>query len=205
MRIIGQGATEYLVLLAVVLIVALVSVALLGFFPGMAGDAQLAQSRIYWQSASPISVLDVVSKAYVISTAINLPYIRIKNSGMYPIRLTKVIGGSGRETSTICGIGGNISDHFYMAPGEEMEFGYGSYYSGGSAPGNHGLDIYLDAGGGGTCALRAATSICQNSTTSPGTLNIPNFGFEYIQYVEGTQITKREIGTKPLMAKCLPP
>jgi len=31
---IGQGATEYLVLLAVVLIVALVSVALLGFFPG---------------------------------------------------------------------------------------------------------------------------------------------------------------------------
>ena len=36
----AQGATEYLVLLAVVLIVALVSVALLGFFPGMAGDIQ---------------------------------------------------------------------------------------------------------------------------------------------------------------------
>jgi hypothetical protein len=41
----AQGAAEYLVLLAVVLIVALVSVALLGFFPGMASDAQTAQSR----------------------------------------------------------------------------------------------------------------------------------------------------------------
>ena len=41
----GQGATEYLVLLAVVLIVALVSVALLGFFPGMASDAQATQSK----------------------------------------------------------------------------------------------------------------------------------------------------------------
>jgi len=43
----AQGATEYLVLLAVVLIVALVSVALLGFFPGMASDAQITQSQIY--------------------------------------------------------------------------------------------------------------------------------------------------------------
>jgi len=45
--LVGQGATEYLVLLAVVLIVALVSVALLGFFPGMASDAQITQSQIY--------------------------------------------------------------------------------------------------------------------------------------------------------------
>ena len=43
----AQGATEYLVLLAVVLIVALVSVALLGFFPGMASDAKLTQSETY--------------------------------------------------------------------------------------------------------------------------------------------------------------
>jgi hypothetical protein len=52
--LVGQGATEYLVLPAVVLIVALVSVALLGFFPGMASDAQITQSQAYWQSAQPI-------------------------------------------------------------------------------------------------------------------------------------------------------
>ena len=200
----GQGATEYLVLLAVVLIVALVSVALLGFFPGMASDAQMTQSKIYWQSASPVSVLEVVSKVYAPRTNINLPYIRLRNTGAYPIQITKVIGGTGRETSTLCGVGGNIADHFYLAPGEEAEFGYASYYGGG-ASGNHGLDVYLDAGGSGTCALRAAISICENSTTSPGTLNIPNFGFEYITYIEGSQITKREVGTKPLIVKCLPP
>jgi len=55
----GQGATEYLVLLAVVLIVALVSVALLGFFPGMASDARITQSSSYWRGqARPFAILD---------------------------------------------------------------------------------------------------------------------------------------------------
>jgi hypothetical protein len=58
-RFVGQGATEYLVLLAVVLIVALVSVALLGFFPGMSSDAKITQSQAYWSGqASPFRVKD---------------------------------------------------------------------------------------------------------------------------------------------------
>jgi len=55
----GQGATEYLVLLAVVLMIALVSIALLGFFPGLAGDAKATQSASYWKSARPFGILDV--------------------------------------------------------------------------------------------------------------------------------------------------
>ncbi len=55
----GQGATEYLVLLAEVLIVALVSVALLGFFPGMAADARITQSQSYWRGqARPFAILE---------------------------------------------------------------------------------------------------------------------------------------------------
>lgn len=55
----GQGATEYLVLLAVVLIVAMVAIALLGFFPGLAGDAKLAQSDTYWRgTARPFAILE---------------------------------------------------------------------------------------------------------------------------------------------------
>ena len=54
----GQGATEYLVLLAVVLIVALVSVALLGFFPGMAADAKISESSSYWKGARPFAIID---------------------------------------------------------------------------------------------------------------------------------------------------
>lgn len=58
-RMRGQGATEYLVLLAAVLIIALVSLALLGFFPGMAGDAKISQSASYWRSeAKPFAILD---------------------------------------------------------------------------------------------------------------------------------------------------
>ena len=55
----GQGATEYLVLLAVVLIIALVSIALLGFFPGLAGDARKTQSDSYWRGeARPFQILE---------------------------------------------------------------------------------------------------------------------------------------------------
>ena len=55
----GQGATEYLVLLAVVLIIALVSISLLGFFPGLAADAKITQSDSYWRGqARPMGILD---------------------------------------------------------------------------------------------------------------------------------------------------
>lgn len=55
----AQGATEYLVLLAVVLIIALVSIALLGFFPGLATDAKITQSNSYWRGeARPFQILE---------------------------------------------------------------------------------------------------------------------------------------------------
>ncbi len=55
----GQGATEYLVLLGAVLIVALVALALLGFFPGLSTDAKIQQSQAYWQSeAKPFSIVE---------------------------------------------------------------------------------------------------------------------------------------------------
>ncbi|MCX6769965.1 MAG: hypothetical protein NT051_04780 [Candidatus Micrarchaeota archaeon] len=54
----GQGATEYLVLLAVVLIIALVSIALLGFFPGIASDAKITQSKSYWSSQNPFAIVE---------------------------------------------------------------------------------------------------------------------------------------------------
>lgn len=55
----GQGATEYLALLAAVLLIALVVLALLSFFPGLSSDAQATQSQAYWQGeASPFSIVD---------------------------------------------------------------------------------------------------------------------------------------------------
>jgi hypothetical protein len=52
----GQGSTEYLVILAVVLVVALIVIGLLGQFTGFGTAGLEQQSRVYWQGASPFSI-----------------------------------------------------------------------------------------------------------------------------------------------------
>jgi len=202
----GQGATEYLVLLAVVLIVALVSVALLGFFPGMASDAQITQSQAYWQGASPISIVESAARARNDNgeTAI---YLRIKNAGTYPIRVTGVVGADGGKATAFtvytesCGapVGtANISNYLYLAPGEEKYFSTSWIF--GTA-----CDWRLTAitTGSSSNYVGGASSLCQNSTSSPGILDYKSLGFEYIVYIEGQQVTKRQIG-KDLIVKCMP-
>ena len=207
----AQGATEYLVLLAVVLIVALVSVALLGFFPGMASDAQVTQSKAYWQSMQPIAVGGEDARmATSVGGTSTYAYLRLKNNGAYPIRITKVYAGSSYAATFYCDDdichGGwttfNISDWFYLAPGEETYFGRktlnGNFPSRAMqfATGTSSGSYYLGVGSG---------TICQNSSTSPGMLLVKDFGFEYIEYIDGQQITKKEIGAKPLLIKCRDP
>jgi len=199
----AQGATEYLVLLAVVLIVALVSVALLGFFPGMASDAQYTQSQAYWQSTQPISIIE--TKAYYIAgDATTYPYIRFRNTGAYPIRITKVLAGAGVITTFYCdNAAGNcpagatpgistfpISDFFYLAPGEEKYF-ISTWIS---TPTYH-IEI--------TSSM--AKMKCIDATNpDAGKLMIDPFGFEYIEYLDSNQqITKREMGAKPLIIRCV--
>jgi len=205
----AQGATEYLVLLAVVLVVALVSVALLGFFPGMASDAQMTQSKMYWSGASPIAI-EEMDAYFSVSWGATQPVLIVKNNGAYPIRITKILGGNARTLDTFACTGGagtgfcpvqnnvyNISDYYYLAPGEKKRFmhiGYGGM-----------IGIFLDSSSTATYRLYAASSVCENSNTSMGTLIVNNFGFEYIQYIENTQITKRQIGSKPLIIKCRAP
>ncbi len=54
----GQGTTEYLIILAVVIVIALVVVGVLGFVPGIGGSTTEQQSAAYWRGASPFSVLE---------------------------------------------------------------------------------------------------------------------------------------------------
>ena len=94
----GQGATEYLVLLAVVLIVALVSVALLGFFPGMAADARISQSQSYWRGqARPFAILDIS----INTTNATLSVQNMEANGPYTVSTNGIlINGLGTTTST---------------------------------------------------------------------------------------------------------
>jgi len=195
----GQGATEYLVLLAVVLIVALVSVALLGFFPGMASDAQITQSQAYWRGAQPVSIVESGAKYYNADTSEG--YLRLRNNGAYSIRITK-IWGNGANISQAWNASGYIPFNtiLYLAPGEEGTLGDSSYF-----PGLIFRQIGFAAPSGGTGwglqALRGADSICQSGGT--GTVVIRDFGFEYIEYLDGNQqITKRQAG-RQFITKCI--
>ena len=52
----GQASTEYLIILAVVIVVALVVVGILGWFPGLGGGIRESASQSYWKSATPFSI-----------------------------------------------------------------------------------------------------------------------------------------------------
>ncbi|MEM2974126.1 MAG: hypothetical protein QW112_00650 [Candidatus Micrarchaeia archaeon] len=54
----GQATIEYLVLVAVAIIIALVIFGFLGWIPGMAGTLRERQSKMYWASAYPIAIKD---------------------------------------------------------------------------------------------------------------------------------------------------
>jgi len=204
----GQGATEYLVLLAVVLIVALVSVALLGFFPGMASDAQITQSQMYWRSATPIAIVESGARVQA-GDSITYPYLMLKNTGAYPIRITGIIGADGGKITIfvangVCGLPspyGNFSDYYYLGPGEEM-------YIATSGANWYGFPcrryIMSITGASSGVSVGGASSLCQNSSASPGVLDYKSLGFEYIAYMDGQQITKRQIG-KGLIVKCRDP
>ena len=88
----GQGATEYLVLLAVVLVVAMVAIALLLFFPEMTFDAKSRESSAYWRGAAhPFAILDHSHS----STTSNITLV-VQNTEADQKQLTNIsIGGGG--------------------------------------------------------------------------------------------------------------
>ena len=198
----AQGATEYLVLLAVVLIVALVSVALLGFFPGITSDAQLTQSQTYWRSATPIAITELAAWGTTnVPTGRGLMYMRLRNNGNYQITITKVIGTTSTNYISQVENGNttNMSSIFSMAPGEEMYLGYPL-----GASGMREVDFYRASGTSSAYNLYNIDSDCL-STQPYGMLQVKNFGFEYVERIEGQAVTKRQIGTAPLLVKCGPP
>lgn len=184
----AQGATEYLVLLAVVLVIALVSIALLGFFPGTATDSQITESRTYWHSAHPFSVIGADS-AYgwrFAGTNYTFAYFRIRNTGSYAVRLTKMLGG-GAEANL-------VPHNILIAPGEEACFGQS-----GIGCAEHSF-YFLPVSEPGVGGLSGASSWCKQ--TGSGALSISNFGFEYVEYVEGNTLTKKWTGAKDFLVKC---
>ena len=159
------------------LIIALVSVALLGFFLSMAIDAQIKQSQVYWQSATPISVTEVVVTSGAGEGTAWL-YIQIRNTGNYLIRITKMFGVNGTSFVSIIycsgtpgcsGSSGIMSDFFYLSPWEE------SYFAN-KVNGALSRTVLFTSQASSSLGyfLAAFSSGCKNSSSDPGTLIVPN-------------------------------
>ena len=204
----AQGATEYLVLLAIVLIVALVSVALLGFFPGMATDAQRTQSEMYWKGATPIAILEGDAANYNNigrGTNFTITYLRIRNNGPDKITITKIIAGN--DSTALVWVGGwdptgQLRDYFVLSPGEETYFGSYVYWPG--------LPTQIKFFGvpktnypsSATAPVLNGVAQSQCEVSPPyGQLVVKGFGFEYEVEINGQRVTKRQVGPL-LIVRC---
>lgn len=54
----GQGTTEYLIILAIVIVIALVVVGVLGGFPRIGSSIGEGQSKTYWSSVQPLALIE---------------------------------------------------------------------------------------------------------------------------------------------------
>jgi len=218
-RFLGQGATEYLVLLAVVLIIALVSIALLGFFPGMASDAKTTQSQSYWQSASPIAVID--GAGYISANGnpdvTNALMLVLRNNGANTVELLAISDGRfGGQSSDPSDWDNNRINWEYFT-GEYYD-GFFSNYVGAPrgtgftaysqtvtmAPGETvtvGFSVYNGGSGGQPYNVRVCKQFGQSMVKQ---MEVSDLTFFYRPIIDGrTGIEKKQYGSKPLVVPCI--
>lgn len=96
----AQGTTEYLIILAVIIVIALVVVGVMGWVPGLSGGITEQQSRAYWQSTSPFTIVE-----YKFNAGLTTAELEVQNVSANKLDLTDVqIDGA-----TAVGIGFNES------------------------------------------------------------------------------------------------
>ncbi|MEM2138065.1 MAG: hypothetical protein QW568_03170 [Candidatus Anstonellaceae archaeon] len=176
----GQGATEYLVLLAVVLIIGLVTTALLGFFPGVAGDVSISESTLYWSATTPIKVLEIAplfsgTTGSVCGTAGRRGFrMVLLNSDVEMVTLTGISinnsGVAGANNYCLAGDSSMTGPDLSMAAGDQVT-----------------LDIYTDS-------PSVNPQFC-NSTSSTASL-IARF------YYSKLGLAKTFYGAKPIVLHC---
>ncbi|AJF60492.1 MAG: class III signal peptide-containing protein [Candidatus Diapherotrites archaeon] len=87
----GQGTTEYLIILAVIIVIALIVVGVLGWIPGVGTGITQSQSQAYWASTSPFAM----TQYEVFSDGSTAPIIVLRNQTSNKLTLTDI-----RLTST---------------------------------------------------------------------------------------------------------
>ena len=182
----GQGATEYLVLLAVVLIVALVAIALLSSQTETISETKFAQNQLLWKSQTPVSISASAGYKYPYNTDLLVPYIEITNTGTDPIRLSTVYSGSQNisyyQTSSVQAALTNV----VISPGDSICFGTYPQCIGVISIAMTNSDSFCMPVG--SC-LRALTSNCLTGGAGFARASI---GFNYDVLVHGQSVSKKQ-------------
>jgi len=155
--------------------------------------------------ASPIAITEIV--VWGTANAPNgrvISYIRLRNTGAYPLTITKMCGTNSTNCITQAYLWNlnatNFSSFLALAPGEEYYLGYTDVND---STYRH-IQFYRQAGSSENFGMYNIDSDCV-PVAPYGTMVIKNFGFEYVERVDGQLVTKKETGTAPLIAKCGPP
>ncbi len=92
----GQGATEYLIILAVVIIIVLIVIGVLGGIPGIGKSSNKQASEAYWEST------DVGISGYYLTAATDSLVLSLRNNLDSSIRVQNVsIDGTINGSSTM--------------------------------------------------------------------------------------------------------
>ena len=104
----AQTATEYLIILAVVIVIALVVASLLGGFPGIGGNIGSGASDSYWLAQD----VAIVGSKITVDTTTNMINVSLKIKNNMPNTVT--VQQLGLNTTTA-----NVSVNRVLATGEE--------------------------------------------------------------------------------------
>jgi hypothetical protein len=123
----AQAAVEYLIILAVVIIIALVVVGVLGGFPALTRGISERDSAAYW-SGSEIAITRYMFSSKGGSSVV------VRNNKPFAVNLIGVnftVAGLAQGS----GVNGNVSGTYkYLAPGESFSFNASTNCSAGAAP-----------------------------------------------------------------------
>ena len=101
----AQGTTEYLIILAVIIVIALVVVGVMGWVPGLSGGITEQQSRAYWQSTAPFSIVE-----YKFDALLATAQLEVQNISANKLTLTDVKIDGVNETLSGSGISFNAGE-----------------------------------------------------------------------------------------------
>jgi hypothetical protein len=117
----GQGATEYLIILAVVVIIALIVIGVLGGIPGIGKSSTKQASEAYWEST------DIGISEYYLSAATDVLVLTLRNNLDTSVRVQNItvegtVNGSATMTLVPGGTGITSVAKSCASAGEPYDF-----------------------------------------------------------------------------------